>query len=73
MTRYFTRSCDDDLWGREAQISTTVHEADSVIDTGLLDHRGEKIFRAENGPLGFDLTPHPRVRVKAISRRLKSD
>ena len=69
MARYFTRSCDD-YWDREAQISTTVHEQDAEVDTGLLDHRGERIYRAENGPMGFDLTVKPRIRVPAGIRKI---
>lgn len=57
MPRYFTRAkrprADDDLWtddiSRPHSIEVCDHEA---TDTGLLDARGDMIWRAPN-PIGF--------------------
>jgi len=50
----------------------TVHEEDDSYHTGILRPNGEPIYRSHKQPIGFDLTPKPRVRVKALTRPFKS-
>lgn len=58
MPRYFTRArvrprCDDDFYSNDIARPATLEVPDhEPTDTGLLDHRGDAIWRAPN-PMGF--------------------
>lgn len=63
MTRYITRAwVGDDVLDTSHELndaadygrSLTIHETDEPEDTGILDHRGHRIYRMpEKGKLGF--------------------
>lgn len=72
MPRYRTRAGYFDA-SHEWQIHQPEPAAivdDGLVKTGLLDARGDPIYRTERGQLGFDLTPRRRVRVPASTRRV---
>lgn len=70
MARYFTRGYwDGDIEAEITQPHAPIVETDATIDTGLLDHQGNPIFRSDRQPMGFDMS-RPRCRVKAGSRKL---
>lgn len=74
MPRYVTRSyvADDAAWDEKvAPTSVSVIVCDDLIDTGLLDAAGVKLYRvALDGPVGF-VGEMERGNVETLSKKPK--